>query len=186
MSQLVRLTRLQPNLSHATSEEKESFKQWLISLEHNIATYVTKAATESTPSRNELIREVCCISSCLYTKLELRKDSPNSPEVQSLRSRLGFIFMSLDTKFELQHQSENDSSYLLWMLLTGAMLCKATRERNLFVAHITSVVTHMQIATWDEVYDILRGYMWTDTLFIQTCKKIWEELEVGLGLRDVQ
>jgi hypothetical protein len=189
MSQLVRLTRLQPELRERAPEEKESFEQWLISLEEVILTYIAKATSKDSLNFNELICEACCISSSIYIKRQFREDLLHDPlddsEVQRLEKRMASIFKNLDNETVSRKSLDSDGSYLLWMLLTGAMLCKVNAAKASFVKHIAIIVTILQITTWEEINSILRGYMWTDAFFIRTCRTIWDEVEAPRTPKDM-
>jgi hypothetical protein len=179
LSQLARLTCLQPNLDRATDEEKHNFEHRLADMERRTAAYMEKALAAGSLIRNDLIREASCVAGSIYTKLQFRGSQIGDSDMQDLRERLLYIFTHLEAEIEEPQRVEAEGPFLMWILFCGGVLCVMDEQRPFFVSKIKSLANQLGIEGSHEVDEILRGYLWSDRIDNSTFSMLWQEVEMS-------
>jgi hypothetical protein len=68
---------------------------------------------------------------------------------------------------------------LLWILVLGGIAASDTEEREWFVKSIAMVVKILQIGTWEQVTEIMEGFLWLDSACDAGGRILWAEVKSG-------
>jgi hypothetical protein len=70
-----------------------------------------------------------------------------------------------------------DSKLLVWVLVMGGIAAVDTLERIWFVSMLREVVGAVDIGSWEEMRDLLGGFLWLGSANDVDGRVLWEEVE---------
>lgn len=178
--QLVHLTHLQTSIVETTVHDADSFEKLLQHVEELMSFHINRTITAS--SRNDFASKAGSIACSIYCNIVFRNAEPNDTKLEILKSRLIAIITNLDNIGIQKHRLKPEALFLVWVLFTAGILCVNEEEQVFFIEHITVLLQHLQIKTWEQVDCVLRGYLWTDKMYPQLCLKFWNQVETALSL----
>jgi hypothetical protein len=68
---------------------------------------------------------------------------------------------------------------LLWILVLGGIAASDTKERSWFVKSIAIVARILKIGTWEQVTEIMEGFLWLDSACDAGGKALWADVTSG-------
>jgi hypothetical protein len=72
---------------------------------------------------------------------------------------------------------------LLWILVLGGIAASDTKEREWFVRSIAVVAKLLKIGTWEQVVEVMQGFLWLDSACDAGGRVLWAEATSGRLLR---
>jgi hypothetical protein len=70
-------------------------------------------------------------------------------------------------------------SALLWILVLGGIAASDTEEREWFVESVVFIAKISQIRTWEQVTEIMEGFLWLDSACDAGGRILWAEVTHG-------
>jgi len=68
---------------------------------------------------------------------------------------------------------------LLWILVLGGIAALDTIEREWFVIHIAVLAKVLKVASWEQVVEIMEGFLWLDSACDAGGQVLWAEVTMG-------
>ncbi|KIW59767.1 hypothetical protein PV05_00034 [Exophiala xenobiotica] len=120
------------------------------------------------------IQEACRLALITYSNAHYNVIQPSSKIarglVEDLRNALEAT--ALQSYWGTAHNA------LLWVLFIGAHMSYGQRERPWFVAALARVAQTLQSRDWLQVRALLVSFYYSDRVFQESFRKIWEEVEL--------
>jgi hypothetical protein len=145
-------------------------------IDHRLLSYpFTHPDDTSTP-----IQETIRLATILYSTAHYNVVQPSSAVARSLIT---------DLKTALEQTNLRDcwgesTNALLWVLLLGAHLSAGQAERPWFVTALgrMRMKVPVQCRDWAGVRRVLVGFYYSDRVFLQSLRKVWQEVEGVMSL----
>jgi hypothetical protein len=68
---------------------------------------------------------------------------------------------------------------LLWILVLGGIAALDTREREWFLRNAVIVAKVLKVARWEQVIDVMEGFLWLDSACDAGGRILWTEMTMG-------
>lgn len=144
---------------------------------------------------------------CLSSSAELDQDEVTSVCLYELIRHAAFIYSAAVTfpipalgghfhrlagfLLPLLEASKFDSCWrhspqtLLWILVLGGIAASGTKEREWFVKRVSVVAMILKISTWEQVVELMEGFLWLDSACDAGGRVLWAEATSARLLRPV-
>jgi len=81
------------------------------------------------------------------------------------------------SKFDIYWR--NCPTTLLWILVLGGIAASGTKEREWFVRNIAIVAKVLKLGSWEQVTEVLEGFLWLDSACDAGGRILWAEVTRG-------
>jgi hypothetical protein len=138
----------------------------------------------SLPSGEELLEEEVT-STCLYESIRHTALIYSAAVTFPLPALSGHFHKLAAILQPLLESSKFDTCWrhcrkaLLWILVLGGIAASGTSERGWFVRNIAIVAKVLKLGRWEEVTEVLEGFLWLDSACDAGGRILWAEVTRG-------
>jgi len=133
----------------------------------------------SLPSGGELLGVT---STCLYESIRHTAFIYSAAVTFPLPALSGHFHKLVAILQPLLESSKSDPCWrhcpttLLWILILGGVAASGTKEREWFVRNIATVTKILKIDSWEQVTEVLEGFLWLDSACDAGGRILWAEV----------